>query len=195
MKKHVLRNTLIVAGLLGAIGVAGAAAHEALEQKDNAAAPDIQVQPQQQTPQDAWMPQDPWASMHADMMRMQSQIDQMFNSTFKDLRVNPYGYPDQQAGARVTLQDKGGNYVVKAKVPGASEDDINVNLNGRLLSISSRTGSREQDKSDNGRMIQQQSFASSFQEAFTLPGPVNAAGMQSQFKDGVLTLTIPKVTS
>lgn len=195
MKKHVLRNTLIVAGLLGAIGVAGAAAHEALEQKDNAAAPDIQVQPQQQTPQDAWMPQDPWASMHADMMRMQAQIDQMFNSTFKDLRVDPYGYPDQQAGARVTLQDKGGNYVVKAKVPGASKDDINVNLNGRLLSISSRTGSREQDKSDNGQVIQQQSFASSFQEAFTLPGPVNAAGMHSQFKDGVLTLTIPKVTS
>jgi len=199
MKRRVLRNSLIAVGLLGVIGMVGAEAHDALQQKDNAAAqaqaPDQSVQQPPTTPQGAWAPQDPWVSMHEEMMRMQAQMDQMFNSTVRDLRANPYGYPDQQAGARVTLQDEGGNYVVKATVPGASENDINVNLNGRLLSISSNTNGGEQDKSDNGQVIQQESFASSFQEAFTLPGPVNAAKMQTQFKDGVLTLTIPKATS
>ena len=41
-------------------------------------------------------------------------------------------------------------------------------------------------------MTRQESYSSSFQQAFTLPGAVNASGMHSQYQDGVLTVTIPK---
>jgi HSP20 family molecular chaperone IbpA len=41
-------------------------------------------------------------------------------------------------------------------------------------------------------VTRQESSSSAFQQAFTLSGPVDASGMHSQYKDGVLTVTIPK---
>jgi HSP20 family protein len=85
--------------------------------------------------------------------------------------------------------------LVKADIPGAKESDISINLDGRLLSISAQTQTSEEQSSDNGQTIHEERYASSFQQAFTLPGPVQASGMHSQFQDGVLTVTIPKSTS
>jgi HSP20 family molecular chaperone IbpA len=97
-----------------------------------------------------------------------------------------------QAKDQIGLQEQGDNYVVRAKFPGASKSDINVKLDGRLLSISSDSHGSEEQKADNGRVIGHESYSDFVQEAYTLPGPVNASGMQTQFKDGILTVTIPK---
>jgi hypothetical protein len=51
---------------------------------------------------------------------------------------------------------------------GAKEDDIAVNLDGRLLSISSQTQGREKQTADNGKVTRQKRYSGSFQQAFTL---------------------------
>lgn len=133
---------------------------------------------------------DPFAAMNAQMERMQKQMDKMFNSAFQ----NPSGmdFVDGQGSAQVSLNEKGKDYVVTAKIPGAKKGDINVRLSGRLLTLSSKEEGSNSKTANNGKLTQQDQYASSFQQAFTLPGPVNASKMQSTFKDGVLTLTIPK---
>lgn len=133
---------------------------------------------------------DPLAAMTAQMARMQTQMDKMFNSAFQ----NPGGmdFVDGQGSAQVSLNTKGKDYVVTAKIPGAKKGDINVRLSGRLLTLSSKEEGSNSKTGNNGQLTQQDQYASSFQQAFTLPGPVNASDMQSKFKDGVLTLTIPK---
>jgi HSP20 family molecular chaperone IbpA len=192
MNKRMLKKSLIAAALLGVVGAVGAAAYHSHESAERVAGE--QSAPQSEsTPGSGVELRDPWAAMHADMRRMQAQMDQMFAFAFGDSRAaEPVG---QQAKAQVTLEEQDGNYVVKADIPGASESDINVNLDGRLLSIFSSSQGGEKQTADNGQVIRQESYASSFQQAFTLPGPVNASGMQTRFKDGVLTVTIPKVTS
>ena len=133
---------------------------------------------------------DPLAAMTAQMARMQKQMDKMFNSAFQ----NPGGmdFVDGQGSAQVSLNEKGKDYVVTAKIPGAKKSDINVRLSGRLLTLSSKEESSNSQTNNNGQLTQQDQYASNFQQAFTLPGPVNASEMKSKFKDGVLTLTIPK---
>ena len=133
---------------------------------------------------------DPFAAMTAQIARMQKQMDKMFNSAFQ----NPGGmdFVDGQGSAQVSLNTKGKDYVVTAKIPGSKKGDINVRLSGRLLTLSSKEEGSNRKTANNGQLTQQDQYASSFQQAFTLPGPVNASEMKSTFKDGVLTLTIPK---
>ena len=142
------------------------------------------------TPLGSHAANDPLAAMTAQMARMQKQMDKMFNSAFQ----NPGGmdFVDGQGSAQVSLNEKGKDYVVTAKIPGAKKGDINVRLSGRLLTLSSKEESSNSKTANNGQLSQQEQYASSFQQAFTLPGPVNASEMKSTFKDGVLTLTIPK---
>jgi HSP20 family protein len=192
MNKHMLKPTLIAVGVLAVIGTVGAQPYYSHKRAEHVAA-------QQATPQSesSTAPvvgsRDPWGAMHADIMRMQAQMDQMFNSAFRD--IHTVGADGQQTSAKVTLEEHGDDYVVKVNVPGANESDIDVNLDGSLLSISSQSQGVEKKTADNGKVVSQESYANSFQQAFTLPGPVNAAGMQTQFKDGILTVTIPKATS
>ena len=129
-------------------------------------------------------------AMTAQMARIQTQMDKMFNSAFQ----NPGGmdFVDGQGPDQVSLNTKGKDYVVTAKIPGAKKGDINVRLSGRLLTLSSKEEGSNSETANNGQLTQQDQYASSFQQAFTLPGPVNAAEMKSKFKNGVLTLTIPK---
>jgi len=213
MNLHAYKRPLIAIGLLTAVGAVGAQTyytHE-LARRVAAYAAGTPVAPATPAPspspsQSPSMGWDPWTSIHGDMMRLQTRMDRMFDDAFRDFHGMPPGHMPtghNAAGAsqpgtgqvsmgQVTLEDQDGNYLVKADIPGATENDIDVNLDGRLLSISSQTQGEEQQTGDNGQVIGQESYASSFQQAFTLPGPVNASAMHTQFQNGVLTVTIPK---
>lgn len=188
-----LSRNLMAIALLGAFGAAGAQTDTPAEAATQGA-PQATPQQAERTPAPRFEWRDPWAALHADMMRMQAQMDQMFNGALSDVNAGGVGNV-QQSEPMVTLEEQGDSYVVKAEIPGASEGDINVKLDGRLLSISSQSQGGEQQTAENGQVIQQESYASSFQQAFTLPGPVEATGMQTRFRDGVLTVTLPKLTS
>jgi HSP20 family protein len=192
MNRQNAKRTVLAVAVLALVGTVGAqtyythelaervTAQETAQRSEGTATPDVVLR-------------DHWAAMHADIMRMQAQMDKLFNSSFDDFHA--VGLGGQQVKAPVTLEEQGNNYVVRADIPGAKEGDINVNLDGRLLSISNRSQGGEKQTADNGQVVRQESYARSFQQAFTLPGPVNASGMQTHLQDGVLTVTIPKITS
>ena len=194
MDKHTFTRPLITIGLLVLVGAVGAQTYYTHELAKRVADNDAGAMPDQSqmTPHNGnW---DPWTAMHQEMVRMQTEMDQMFDHSYQDFQdLSPQGI--MPSNGKVSLEEQGDNYVVKANIPGAKENDIQVNLDGRLLSISAQTKGSEEQKADNGKVIREESYASSFQRAFTLPTAVNAAGMHSQFHDGVLTVTIPKATS
>ena len=194
MDKHTFTRPLVTIGLLILVGAVGAQTYYTHELAKRVADNDSGNMPSQSqlTPDNGdW---DPWIAMHEQMMRMRMDMDHMFDHSFEDFH-NQSGNGIMPSNGKVSLEEQGDNYVVKADIPGAKEKDIQVNLDGRLLSISSQTQGSEEQKADNGKVIREERYTSSFQRAFTLPTKVNAAGMHSQFKDGVLTVTIPKATS
>jgi len=190
MNKQAFKQPLIAVGLLVLVGTVAAQTYYTHRLARRLAAtttePPTMSMPAQTAGQ--W---DPWTTLHADMMRLQERMDRMFDNTFQNIYAMPH-IAVQPVGSKVTLEDQDGNYVVKADIPGAKEGDVAVNLDGRLLSISSQTQGQEKQTADNGQVTRQESYSSSFQQAFTLPGPVDASGMHSQIQDGVLTVTIPK---
>lgn len=198
MNQQTTKQLLVGLGFLTLVGAVGAQTYYTHQLSERLAAQNPQ---QQQTREVASTsqpqpdaPYDPWAAMQADMQRWEAQMDRMIHSSFfQDPGFVDIPEPDQQAS--ITLDEKGDTYVVKATIPGAKEGDIDVHLDGRNLSISAQQTNREEEKDANGKVIRQDSYASSFQQYFSLPGPVDASTMKSEFDNGVLTLTIPKATS
>lgn len=197
-KRRNLKRSLTTIGLLGLLGTAGVATYAAQTaggQEDTGGKP---PQSAEQMPRTEVPPGygnwDPWL----EMQRMQERIDGLFADSWARMHAEMAGLPSLSSGpseGEVTLQEEQNDYLLTAKIPGVKEGDLNVSLDGRLLRISAQRQAQEEETADNGQVLREESYASSFQRAFTLPGPVDASKMHTQFGDGVLTVTIPKAAS
>ncbi len=192
MNTRKLAKPLVVVFLLGLVGIAGAETYKHHEAAGNSA-----TQADQKTPADQTMGNwDP----RAEMQRMQTQMDRMFEEAMQNFRSDPFFQPlteEKQIAAepKITLQDEQAQYVVKAEIPGSRAEGINVGLDGQLLTISAETRNEQKQSNDQGQVIKEEQYVSDFERALTLPGPVTASGMHSDYHDGVLTVTVPKATS
>ena len=82
------------------------------------------------------------------------------------------------------------NVYVKAEMPGMKKEDINLSLHDGSLSIS---GERKSETSHEGtETLRTERFYGRFQRTVTLPTPVAIDKVKAQYKDGVLSVTLPK---
>lgn len=88
------------------------------------------------------------------------------------------------------LHEDKDNFVVKVEVPGMKREDIEVTLHEGALSIS---GERKSDeKFEDAQVYRSERFVGRFQRTINLPASVAADKIKAQYKDGVLTVTLPK---
>jgi len=144
-----------------------------------------------QVPDDEPFKDQPW-NPYEEMQRMQKEMEQLFDDSFSRFHMNtPLGslskVPD------VDLQEKADQYVVTVNVPGADESSLDVKLEDRILHISIKTEHAEaQTDEKNGQYNFRERFIGEFHRALTLPGSADVAKMKTDYRNGVLTITIPK---
>lgn len=81
------------------------------------------------------------------------------------------------------------NYYVKADLPGVEKDGIKVEVVDNVLSIKGERNDQQESKDKNFHRIER-SYGT-FERRFTL-GDVKEENIKAQYKDGVLSITIPK---
>jgi HSP20 family protein len=192
MNKRKLTKPLVAIALLGVVGIVGAESYYHHQADGDNATKAEQKAPANQTIGS----HDPWA----EMQRIQARMDQLFEEAIQQFHSDQSFLTlaeDKQLAAesKVTLQDEKDQYVVTADIPGTKAESIDVGLSGQLLTISAETQNVQKQSNDKGQVVKEESYISGFEQALTLPGPVTASGMHSDYHDGVLTVTIPKVTS
>ena len=86
-------------------------------------------------------------------------------------------------------EDKG-SFSVRVELPGMKREDIEVSLQDGTLVIS---GERKTEKASEGTEIhRQERFYGKFSRALTLPTAVAGNQVKAAYKDGILTVTLPK---
>jgi len=90
----------------------------------------------------------------------------------------------------VDVTESTDEYVVTAELPGAKPEDVTVELHEGVLTLRGEKRSERDERKEHARYVER--VFGSFSRSFSLPQ--NAAGdkVQASFKDGVLTLRIPK---
>ena len=82
------------------------------------------------------------------------------------------------------------NFIVRAELPGMKREDIDVSLHDGALSLS---GERKlEQKFEEAEVYRTERFFGKFQRTVSLPAAVAADKVKAQYKDGVLTITLPK---
>ena len=82
------------------------------------------------------------------------------------------------------------NFSVVAELPGMKKEDIEVSLHNGTLSVS---GERKSENThDNTEVYRSERFFGRFQRTISLPTAVAADNIKAQYKDGILTVTLPK---
>jgi HSP20 family protein len=81
-------------------------------------------------------------------------------------------------------------FVVKAELPGMKKEDIDLSLHDGSLSISGER--KDQTEHRDAEVYRAERFFGRFQRTVTLPAPVAADKITAQYKDGILTVTLPK---
>jgi HSP20 family protein len=82
------------------------------------------------------------------------------------------------------------SFVIRAELPGLKREDIEVSLQDGALVIS---GERKFEKTEEGVEVhRQERYYGKFQRALTLPEPVAVDKVKADYKDGILTVTLPK---
>ena len=86
-------------------------------------------------------------------------------------------------------EDKNG-YQIRVELPGLKREEIEVSLNEGTLTIS---GERKVETVAEGTEVhRQERYYGKFTRALTLPAAVSADKVHAAYKDGVLTVTLPK---
>ncbi len=82
-------------------------------------------------------------------------------------------------------------YLVEAELPGLSKDDVSVTFENGILTLSGERKFEKETEEENYRRVERR--YGSFSRAFSLPREVDAEGVKATFKDGLLTVSVPKV--
>jgi len=88
------------------------------------------------------------------------------------------------------LVEQGEEYVLRADLPGVGEDDVSVELEDNVLTISGERKSEHEEQGDGFRRIERSS--GSFSRSLTLPEGIDAEQIRARFEQGVLEVRVPK---
>ncbi len=122
-----------------------------------------------------------------DLARLHGEMDDLFDGFFRGLDRPFSGY---KAWPAIDVAEEEDAIVVRAEVPGCKADDIDISVHGNVLTISGEKKLSEEKKEKGYYHVE--STYGSFRREVTLPTDVNQSKVDASYKDGVLSITLPK---
>ena len=122
---------------------------------------------------------------------LQQGLDTMLTDIARGVgQADGNGAGELLAGPRINVAETDDEIRLTAELPGVTEKDVQVTLDGDLLVIAGEKR-QEQEKDEGNLRIVERSFGR-FRRALRLPFVPEPDHVQAQFKDGVLTVEVPK---
>jgi HSP20 family protein len=123
---------------------------------------------------------------------LQSEMNRLFNTVFDQPGGNggSGGSTMRRWMPAMDLLETGDHFVLRADLPGMSEDDINIELEDSTLTVSGERKAEHESKEE-GYYRVERAFGS-FSRSLTLPKGVDPESVNAHFDKGVLEVRIPK---
>ncbi len=99
--------------------------------------------------------------------------------------LSPTSFP------RVDIIDHDQSIEVQAALPGVKKEDVSVSIHHQTITIST-TSKEEKKEEEPGKYFRREISHGEFQRSLSLPDNIDDEQAKASFKDGILTVTIPK---
>lgn len=123
----------------------------------------------------------------------------LFNKIFND---QDYGFPFHGLNAACTVpsvdvKETKDSYILDMDLPGKTENDVDLSLKDDVLTIASHEEETKEKKSEEKEeqkteWLIRERRSTSFTRRFTLPKDVDGENVNASFKNGVLTVVMPR---
>lgn len=124
-----------------------------------------------------------------DLLTTQDRFNRLFNDTFANVfggdQLNTKGWTPA-----VDIYETDQNLVMKAELPGIDPKDLEVRVEDGTLYLKGERKYEHEVKEENYHRVER-SYGS-FARTFSLPHTIDTEGIKADYKDGILTLTMPK---
>jgi HSP20 family protein len=121
------------------------------------------------------------------LSRLHNGMDELFDGFFRGLD-RPLGV--FRAWPAIDVAEEENSISVRAELPGCKAEDIDISVHGDTLTISGEK-KRTDEKKEKG-YYQVESRYGSFRRELTLPTDVDPEKIEAEYKDGVLSVMLPK---
>jgi HSP20 family protein len=118
---------------------------------------------------------------------MQDRVNRLFSDALSRGSLETDSGEWQPA---VDIYEETDGLVLKAELPGVKKDDVEVQIEGNVLTL---RGKRRQEKDVKGDKYHRlERHYGAFLRSFTLPAGIERDKVHAEYRDGVLTLTLPR---
>lgn len=123
----------------------------------------------------------PWREIESIRRQMDSVFDELTQNTTSDASWTP----------AVELKDNGDVLVLRAQLPGMDAKDLDIQVTKEAVSLAGEH--RHEEKTEKDGFFRSEFRYGKFQRVIPLPIAVQNDRVEAEYKDGVLSLTLPKV--
>lgn len=120
--------------------------------------------------------------------REMENLNRDMTGFFNDM---PFGFFTKNATPRVDVYETGKDVVVKAEIPGVSKEDLNIYIDENSIRLSGQMKKDTEYKDENAYRTER--YYGSFTRTIPLPVDVKSDQAKADYKDGILSVTVPKV--
>jgi HSP20 family protein len=124
-----------------------------------------------------------------DVVSIQDEVNKLFDDFFGN-RPARIEWTEGVWNPSVDVTEDKDSLVVKAEMPGMSKDDVKVSVQDNVLTLKGEKKQEKEEKDKNYHRVER-SYGS-FCRSFQLPTSVKADKIKANYKDGVLSITLPK---
>ncbi|TDN63220.1 Hsp20/alpha crystallin family protein [Paraburkholderia sp. BL10I2N1] len=117
-------------------------------------------------------------------------ISELFQGLFRPLR-GLAASEGTLAEMKIDVAESDTSYTVKAELPGVDKKDIDVKIDGNVVSINAKV-ERSKEQKEGERVIRRERYSGAISRSFSLGSEINETTATAQYQDGVLSLTLPK---
>ena len=118
--------------------------------------------------------------------RNEAGLDELFRGFFKPVRLE--GAPTPVMIKMDVIETENG-YLVHSEMPGVKKEDINVAIEGNLVTITAEV-KREWEQKEGDRMLRNERYFGNVYRSFTLPVELDEMACEAKYDNGVLELKL-----
>ena len=124
-----------------------------------------------------------------ELLGVQNEVNRLFNNFFdRDLFETSYRHSVWEPA--VDISETQEDFQVNADLPGLTKDDVKISYEDGVITIKGEKRQEKEEKEKNYHRVERRYGA--FERSFRLPARVEANKIEAKFKDGVLSLRLPK---
>jgi HSP20 family protein len=121
------------------------------------------------------------------IFNLKNDVDSFFDDFFNTAALDER---QQEISPRINVEENENEWVISAELPGVTKEDVKVNFQDGVLTISGEKKFEKEDKDKNYHRVER-SYGK-FSRSMRISTPIVSDKIEAGYKDGILTISLPK---